>query len=219
MSKKLIGIVGWSTGENSFGVTKPYMNFFSTYGKVVVLGPTDDIVENLDLLVLPGGADISSHFYNQIPFMWNTNPDLFKEYFFVNNLPKYIENNIPIFGICLGMQQICVHFKANMIQNIGNHSTSLESRSDLVHELCIMQNYVNMFPYKKSGYKVNSLHHQAVNFNKFPTCLDIVAISKKDNFLEIIKHKTKNIWGVQYHPEEIYDDISDFIVKMLLNNN
>ena len=51
--KKII-IPGWSTGDSSWGVTKPYLDFFSNYGQVDIITPRKGIVE-ADLLVIPGG--------------------------------------------------------------------------------------------------------------------------------------------------------------------
>ena len=55
-SYKKIGIVGWSTGESSFGVTKPYLQYLSSFGQVEILTPSKYIREDLDLIVLPGGV-------------------------------------------------------------------------------------------------------------------------------------------------------------------
>jgi gamma-glutamyl-gamma-aminobutyrate hydrolase PuuD len=219
MKTKLIGIVGWATGENSFGCSKAYINFLSRYGKVIILAPTSDVIDGLDLLVLPGGADMSSHIYGEVPFMWNTSPDLFKEFFYTNNLSKYIELNIPIFGICLGMQQIGVHFGAKLDQNITNHPYSNESRQECVHKIMILKSSTVEHIIGVNNFKVNSLHHQVINYKSIPNCIELVGVSDKDFSIEIIKHKTKPIWGVQYHPEEIFDKASHNIIKKLLNIN
>jgi putative glutamine amidotransferase len=223
---KKIGIVGWSTGDNSFGCTKPYLQWLQNFGFVQILLPNKEIINDLDLIVMPGGADVSSHYYKQAPSLHNTNADVFKEYFFKNNLPKYIANGTPIFGICLGMQQLCVHFGATMIQHLhGNHEYSWESRDQLVHQVKVTPDYIDLLLPKqrtKGTIKTNSLHHQAVATKEFPECLDIVATSWDEKnpgkgVLEAVKHKELPIYGVQYHPEEIYDSLSYNMVLQLLN--
>lgn len=209
-----IGIVGWNIGENSFGITKPYGEFFNMFGDVIVLGPMEGTVE-VDLLVLPGGQDISSHLYGRKPSFYNSNADLMKEFFMQNNLHQYIENDTPVFGICLGMQQIGVHFGGKMRQNIY-HAYSEKSRDELVHELEFAENFEYLKgPKAPKKYSVNSLHHQALDVTQMPHELDIVAVSK-DGYPEIIKHVDRPIWGVQYHPEEIVDTVSCNIIKGLL---
>lgn len=214
MASKKIGIVGWNVGENSFGVTKAYLAYLGYFGQVVVLTPHQDIMPDLDLLVLPGGKDISSFLYGKLPSYFNTDADLMKEFFFQHNLPQYIEAGIPIFGICLGMQQINVHFGGTLIQELGNHPTSTESRDEIAHDLVFSEPWVKRF----DKTKVNSLHHQGVNPERLPDCLEIVARSKGKGVeaVEIIRHRRLPIWGVQYHPEEIYDGAAAAIINKLL---
>lgn len=102
MSRKIIGIVGHSTGENTFGTRKSYMEYFSQFGNVVILSPSDKVVD-LDLLVLPGGEDVDSSRYGQKPSFFNTAPNGYFEYFDKVMLPQYIEKNTPIFAICRGL--------------------------------------------------------------------------------------------------------------------
>ena len=114
---KKIGIVGWNTGENSFGVTKPYIDWLSQFGIVQILAPQAGVDSTIDLLVLPGGLDIAPQSMNQVPGFFTSNTDVMKQYFYDVNLNQYLEANIPIFGICLGFQQLCVKFGATLVQN------------------------------------------------------------------------------------------------------
>lgn len=229
MKIKKIGIVGWSLGENSFGVTKTYLQYFSQYGQVEIITPSNSIRKDLDLIVLPGGADISPKTYGQYPGFLTGNPDVFKEHFMNINLPKYIENGSKIFGICLGLQQIGVHFGASMIQDISLYHEYSKERNDLVHKIKISESILEMMSEedksmfikntkeKKIKYiEVNSMHHQVINKEAFPDCLEALAISFDDNYVEAIRHKELPIYGVQWHPEEIYDVISNTIINKLL---
>ena len=49
---KKIGIVGWKTGDNSFGVTVPYIDWLSNFGTVHILSPQKGSVVDLYLLVI-----------------------------------------------------------------------------------------------------------------------------------------------------------------------
>lgn len=101
MTKKLIGIPGWSTGEGSWGVAKSYLEYFSDFGKVVILSP-DEENTNVDLVVLPGGMDMNPRSYGAVPGFKTGNTDVFKQFFFDVNLPQYVQSGTSIFGICLG---------------------------------------------------------------------------------------------------------------------
>lgn len=226
---KKIGICGWSTGENSFGVTKPYMEYFSKFGQVEILTPQKGIRTDLDLVVLPGGADTPSWRYGQTPGYFNSNPDIYKEYFIETNLDQYISNGTPIFGICLGLQALAVKFGSKLTQNMY-HPYS-EPREELVHKILIpaKDSEGNLLYYestdtlqtKKSTKeeKVNSMHHQAVRWNEIGTDLEILYVDEDGEFVEALKHKTLPICAVQWHPEHLYNAVSNKMILNLLNDS
>lgn len=202
--KKRIGVVGWNTGENSFGVTKPYIEWLSTFGIVQILSPQEGIVDDLDLLILPGGLDIAPQSMNEVPSFFTSNTDVMKQYFYDNNLQQYLESNIPIFGICLGFQQLCVKFGAKLVQNYGfaHSSKSRFEKVDVLEAYPELFNIVDEQSFRKlKKYEVNSLHHQGC----FPsgienTSIEILATEKTFENIEIAKFK-ENVYGVQYHPK------------------
>ena len=151
---KLIGIVG--TGyEKTFGVQRPYIEYFNRFGSVIMIDPREtEIIEQLDLVVLPGGADVVPFRYGESP-----NPDLcgtpnyYYEFFDTKVLPKYIEKNIGVVGICRGLQSINVLMEGSLHQHIY-HSYSSKDRGELVHSVNVVGT--------NQKFKVNSLHHQAI---------------------------------------------------------
>jgi len=212
---KKIGIVGWNTGENSFGVTKPYLEWLANYGTVEIITPQKGMVQGLDLLILPGGLDMSASLAGNVPSYYNSNIDVMKQYFYDVNLQQYIDADVPIFGICLGFQQLCVKFGGTLVQDYPFNYSS-KSRSEKVDELKFSENLFTIIDKTSipKKYEVNSLHHQG--------CFDlpenmILATEKIDENIEIARF-SQNIYGVQYHPEEINDPISNFIIGKLLNN-
>ena len=156
------------------------MNYFSKYGQVEILTPRkENDIPNVDLIVMPGGADTSSHLYGELPSFHNGNPDLFKEWFMIKNLPKVIEAGIPVFGICLGMQQINVYFGGKLNQHqITSYSNKgrdecveklvnirfdiLTDMYDRLEEKVKNMTFSNWNEKTLGKYEVNSLHHQCV---------------------------------------------------------
>lgn len=206
---KKIGIVGWNTGENSFGVTKPYLEWLSQFGDVEILTPKKGIVQDLDLLILPGGLDLNPSASDVVPSYYTSNSDVMKQYFYDVNLDQYLKIGTPIFGICLGFQQLCVKFGGTLVQNYP-FDHSVKHRGDLVDELVVLKHLT-----VTSKPKVNSLHHQGCF--ELPNEM-IIAREKTHGNIEVAKFN-ETTYGVQYHPEEIYDTLSKYIINLLLKNN
>lgn len=219
---KKIGIVGWNIGDNSFGATKAYLNFLNTFGNVQILTPQQDIVEDLDLLVLPGGRDVNPLRYGGIPDWYNSEPNSLLEYFDQHKLPQYIEAGVPVFGICRGFQTLNVYFGGSLTQNYV-HEQSTKHRGELAHEVRIV-NFEPVEDYNSKGkkivtdrLKVNSLHHQVIFEENLSEVLIPVLQHSTDDVVEGFIHNSLPIAGVQYHPEEIFDAFSNKIINDLLN--
>jgi putative glutamine amidotransferase len=225
--KPLIGIVAWKTGDNSFGCTLPYLTHLSLFGDVLLLTPMKSMVENLDLVFLPGGTDTPSFLYGQPPNYTNSNSDQFKEWFANKLLDKYIDAGVPVFGTCLGMQQLIVKFGGSLCQNLYGHAYSNEYRGELVHELVFEPEYkmleISLLAKRKSKKKnieTCSLHHQGAyqdkDENNIPDDLKVICKSP-DGVVEAIEHKTLPIAGCQFHTEEDYNLLGNHLIKKLIN--
>lgn len=236
-NNKKIGIPAWSLGDNSFGVQKTYLEYFSKFGKVEILTPDKDIRADLDLVILPGGADTMSDNYNEVPGFTNSMADPYKDYFAKVNLPKYIEQGTPVLGICLGFQHLANHFGLPLIQNIdlAQHGYSKDG-DDLLNKCEINPIYKDLLSEigvnvksSLSEIKVNSFHHQAVSLDKVMNSKDLLWLLKdktkivdyatSTNYIicEAFMHKTLPIFGVQYHPEKASNDFfTSMLIKYIL---
>jgi len=221
MSKYKIGIPAWKTGDNSFGVTVPYIRFIEYFGEPVILSPTSEINTNLDLILLPGGPDVDVDRYSATPDYYNGKACPFREHFDKMHLPEYINSGISIFGICRGMQSLGIIFNGSMDQHISHIANKQYDRGDLVHSIDIhgrfRQKLIENLSFHKQILEVNSIHHQAIK----NTNLQVVATSRhKDekgyNYIELIAHEEMPIVGVQWHPEEIYDEFTVKTINYLL---
>jgi len=223
---KKIGVLGGLQG-NIFGITIPYYEYASKFGEVVIINPlAEEIDENIDVLILVGGADLNPASYGQKPSLYTNKANPVREWFEANMLSKYIEANIPLFGICLGLQSIVTHFGGKLIQhNSDIHPFSYTSRGKEAHEIKLTEDgwklsniMTSLKKYKKMKIKVNSLHHQAAD----PNCLgdDIISIfdtKSYDRTPEIIIHKSLPISALQFHPEEMNGTIAQKIANELMD--
>lgn len=220
--RPIIGIPGSKIKKNNFGVPISYMEYASFFGTPRILSMEEEVDDRIDLLIIPGGPDVNPVRYERMPGYYTSKPDLMKEYFDTQIMPQYIKAGIPIFGICRGIQTIAVHFGAMLVQHISNHPYSTVSRSEAAHTISLVDNsFKKEFEseYGNKKIEVNSLHHQCVSNNSFPKELEILGIyNKKDeSTIEVLRHRTLPIYGLQYHPEELTKDpLGDFIINKLL---
>lgn len=91
-----------------------------------------------------------------------------------------IKNNVPVFGFCRGMQLILDYFGAKL-ENVDSHVAIRHKVGGIV-----------------CRDSVNSYHRQAVR--SVPACLEIVSQST-DGIVEAVRHKTKSIFAIMWHPE------------------
>ena len=206
-----IGILGTISGS-MFGVDTKYMQFASMFGDVCIITP-DHHPMDLNLLILKGGHDINPANYGQRPGYAISTSNPFQEEFDNEWLPQYITKEIPIFGICRGLQALNIHFGGTLNQHIVNHPTNGDDREELTHN-------VRASSPKSKMFGVNSMHHQAID--KLGEGLEVMLEECDDKgrlstgIIEAIKHKTLPIIAVQWHPEEMLDSWSTDAVKSLI---
>ena len=216
-SKKIIGIPMFNIGENSVGCTKPYLEYFKSFGTIVLLSP-DTFIPDLDLLVLPGGKDVSIG--NEDFSFYNSDNERFLEHFDKFTLPKYIESVTPIFGVCRGFQTLAKTFGIPIIQNIWwNHGYSKDESDTKAHDITYLK-YLNV---KEKSPKIGSWHHQGVSVEEVMVngTFDIIAHStetpRKDyQIVEYMEHKNLPIIATQSHPERNQTRFDEFLINSLL---
>lgn len=215
---KIIAIPGYLNSEKtSFGASPSYLEFISVYGTPRILMPGEKF-EKVDMLLLPGGADVNPSSYGSIPGFRTGNPDVHKQFFLDHNLKDYVDNNIPILGICLGMQQLAVYFGSILTQNLIYHDSTKDNHE--MHKLTYMGGRADRYvSKKKKSIDVNSRHHQGVLIEDLSGELEPLFFGEEVvpmDLVEVFCHKEKPIFGIQYHPEDIRDEVSHNIIMELL---
>lgn len=227
MKRKTIGVPGYrNTNSDSFGVGIAYMEFLSKFGDVRILMPQEEFVK-VDLLFLPGGADLTPSTYGEIPGYRTQNHDVFKEFFYHNRLDAYINRGVPVFGVCLGYQMLAAKFGSKLTQDFIFHAQS-DKRTDEAHKVYLRLNEYGLpdEKFKKGIFEVNSFHHQGVTLENLGEDLIPLAFAENEDayltghnvIVEAFKHRTLKISGVQWHPENIYDGYSRHLINELLKD-
>lgn len=226
---KKIAIVGHFTGPNSFGISKPYMEFFSNFGEVQIITPWEKEIRNVDLLVLPGGPDVNPLRYLQPEdelSIYVGSPCPFKEKFDRELLPKYIENETPIFGICRGHQSLAVHFGAKLVQDMYHETNPDHDGTKTMHTVVVLEFIKDLIPtmstYEQMEFDVNSRHHQTVaNCPENASIIGVYNGKHKENGNDEIEALTYfpnyPAHTVQWHPEDKRDEFSIRLIYHLLS--
>ena len=121
-----------------------------------------------------------------------------------NDILNYaISHNVPLIGVCRGMQIINSFFggKTQLLDN-ANHV----NKSHMV-------NINNHFPFQNNPIQVNSFHHNIIDKLNLGKNLSSFAISKDDNTIEGLIHNELSIIGVMWHPERNPDTNSHILLK------
>jgi len=200
-----------------------YNTFAAHFGIPIPIFAYDNKVHtDIDLLIIPGGADVDPSRYGERPVFQSGNPNIQLEDWDKYMLPQYIAAGIPMFGICRGFQTLNVHFGGTLSQHIAQEYS--DPRDKLVDTLVgSADNFTNAFKYftdnevKLFKLKVNSLHHQGItNKDRLGENIKIIYTNSVFNNVEAFWVKDKPIVAVQWHPEEIYDEFSINIINSML---
>lgn len=167
-----------------------------------------EIMNSLDGILLPGSdSDIDPEFYSEQPHpkLGRVVPE--KDQTDLMVLAEAERLNLPVLGICFGMQSLNVSRGGSLIQDIASqvddpvkHEQGIP-RERNSHSIRIEPGTVlGSLAGKRSEIKVNSHHHQAIG----AVGKDLVATAwTNDSVIECIEDIRENrfVLGVQWHPE------------------
>ncbi len=125
----------------------------------------------------------------------------------IHKLPNYIlESNIPILGICYGMQLITHYFKGKVKSSVKKefgHSTLKIKGTSKIFEGLNKNSILNVW-----------MSHSDKVF-KLPSGFKVLG-SSDNTKIAAMYHPTKNIYGLQFHPEVTHTDFGSKIIKNYL---
>ncbi|HVJ63929.1 MAG TPA: gamma-glutamyl-gamma-aminobutyrate hydrolase family protein [Bdellovibrionota bacterium] len=174
------------------------------HGKVQIRDYADD----LDALLLQGGADLCPESYGDTAQHPNWCGDIVRDRYEIELFNRFLELKKPIMGICRGIQLINVALGGTLTQDIDTHIKTPTKHRDAevydknFHSVEILEGSLleRLYPGHKVA-KVNSIHHQTLN--KLGKGLKVEATSQGDELIEAVclDDGENFVFGVQWHPE------------------
>ncbi|MDR3706884.1 MAG: gamma-glutamyl-gamma-aminobutyrate hydrolase family protein [Capsulimonadaceae bacterium] len=166
-----------------------------------------DAVEMADGLILTGGGDIASITYEREPHPTMLGQDIVRDEAEIAATQIAIGRDIPVLGICRGLQLINVALGGTLMQDIASqigseiqhktHSTA----PGVVHTIDIEPASTLANLHNAIVLQVNSEHHQAIE--RLGDGLRVTARAR-DAVVEAIEFADgKPLLAVQYHPEDL----------------
>ena len=161
------------------------------------------LLEHITLqgIILTGGNDLSS--------LSNRCIDKTRDLFEKSIIEASIQRNIPILGVCRGMQVIGEFFGAQILE--------VENHIGMGHDINIIPNTVLHKCMKKDQLNVNSYHKYSIK-DIDENIFNILATSKNRE-IEAIMHKSYPIMAQMWHPEreEPFKEGDKTIIKELFS--
>ena len=216
--RPIIGITG-NHADIDLTLRERYYNQIAAAGGTpIVIPPLDntEIIDNtlnqIDALLLTGGADFDPRWTGEEVVSDKVRVNVVRDLPELLTIRMAYNKQIPMLGICRGMQALAVAFGGNVMQDIQEHCQlygierqpsvnhdQKEERTVTTHIVKLTEESTLKAIYGKQEIPVNTFHHQAVesvgpSFRITATAPDGIIEGMESN-------ECKPIMGVQWHPE------------------
>ncbi len=184
---------------------KDYIKAFEDLGTEPFLSLSEEDAKEADALVLPGSRQ------DMNPKLWGEEDQCSND---INDaldsaqlalMDFAIEKELPVLGICRGMQFINVYFGGSLIQDLPCAEAHKRKEPECYHSVTHVQGTLMPALFGECSF-VNTRHHQGVG--RIGNDLQVVSFwnDGEDTVVEAIEVTGSNgkILGVQWHPEKMY---------------
>lgn len=211
--KPVIGIVPLIDEEKeSIWMLPGYMDGITEAGGLPIILPMirdpETIRQMLKIvqgILLTGGHDVDPLMYGENPLPECGAVCKERDAMETELLKQCLEKDIPVLGICRGIQFLNVYLGGTLYQDLPTqHPTEVEHHQkppyDVpVHRVDIAEDSKLFRILGKKTLSVNSYHHQAVK--SLAETLKAMAVSE-DGIIEAVEMPGKKfVWALQWHPE------------------
>jgi putative glutamine amidotransferase len=181
-------------------------------GVAVLLAPDSSADEDpspwldlLDGLVLTGGADVDPAAYGAEPHPMTRNTVPARDAFELALTRGALERELPLLGVCRGMQVLNVALGGTLIQHLPDvvghdgHRRSLGTFQGNDHDVRLVPGSLAARAAGEERHPTKSHHHQAVDC--LGSGLVVTGHALEDGLPEAVELPGRWVLGVQWHPE------------------
>jgi putative glutamine amidotransferase len=198
--------------QRYFYLNQPYVTAIHEAGGIPIILPVglearypNKAISFCDGILFPGGGDLDPNIYADYPLDKLGRVDPRKDRTEMDLFTLAFNMNMPILGICRGLQLINVAMDGTLHQDLQsqvrmsmNHAPNYP-RSEVSHRVDIEAGTKLYKIFGETSMWVNSSHHQAVKLHGKGL---IVNAKSPDGVVEGLEHPGKKwVIGVQWHPE------------------
>src|SRR3954449_3117255 len=233
MARPVIGIctaverAQWGVwDQDAFLLARSYVRAVQDAGGLMLMIPPDDALlddadqalDLLDGLILAGGADIDPEAYGaeRHPETKHTVPE--RDAFEVALARRALDRDIPLLGICRGMQLMNVARGGTLEQHLPeshghhDHRRVLGTFDDADHDVRLADDSLAHAVAGEDVHATKSHHHQGIG--TVGDGLRVTGWAVMDELPEVLEDPTRRFaLGVQWHPEA--DESSRFIAALV----
>ena len=200
-------------------LSRSYVEAVQHAGALVVMLPPDEllledpseVLDRLDGLVLAGGADIDPASYGEQAHSETLDTVPERDRFEIALVRAAVERDMPVLGICRGMQLINVAYGGTLLQHLperfGHHEHLRVAGTfdGADHDVDLTEGSLAARAAGETHHATKSHHHQGID--RLGEGLQVSGSSSMDGLPEAIEMPDRRfVLGVQWHPEA--DDTS-----------
>jgi putative glutamine amidotransferase len=166
----------------------------------------DELLDRIDGLVLSGGHDMDPACYGAEPDKETNNVDPLRDAFEIALTRRAIARDMPVLGICRGIQVLNVAFGGTLIQHLPDRLGHEEHRrvpgsfDGADHDVRLVPGSLAALAAGELVHGIKSHHHQGLD--RIGEGLVVTGTSTLDDLTEAIELPERRfVLGVQWHPE------------------
>jgi putative glutamine amidotransferase len=208
--------------QEAFLLSRSYVRAVQAAGGLVVMIPPDEalhddpdaILDILDGLILAGGADIDPASYGAEPHVETKGTVPERDAFEMALARRAMDRDIPMLGICRGMQLMNVARGGTLLQHLPDshghheHRRALGTFDNADHDVRLAEGSLAHRTAGDAVHATKSHHHQGID--RLGEGFAVTGWAVMDDLPEAMELPGRRfVLGVQWHPEA--DEASGFV--------